>query len=180
MTKVLLISEDFIKTNSTLNDNAFGKYILPAIKEAQDIGLQSVLGECLYKKLLDLVQTGEIQLEDNIAYKDLLDNYVRDYLLYLVLSNSVLNLNVKLANIGTVLTNDERIVNLTQGETDLLDSNYSHKADFYKKRLQSFLLNNYEAFPELEECACNCCYTIKPNLKTSADSTIWLGGNQGK
>ena len=180
MTNILLISENAIKENSNLSDNIWGKSLLPAIREAQDIGLQSVIGQCLYEKLLDLVKTGDIKEEENIAYKDLLDQYVRDFLLYEVIANVILNLNVKLANIGTVTTNDEHITNLTQGETDLLEHNYANKADFYKKRLQQFLLNNYDAYSELEECMCNCCYAIKPNLKTTADSTLWLGGAQGK
>ena len=48
MTNILLISEDYIKTNSNLNDNVWGDYLLPAIREAEDIGLQSILGSCLY------------------------------------------------------------------------------------------------------------------------------------
>ena len=96
------------------------------------------------------------------------------------ISNVILNLNVKLANIGTVLTGDEHITNLSQGETELLKNNYLNKADFYKKRLQQFLLNFYDTFPELKECECNCCYTVKPNLKATADSNIWLGGFYSK
>ena len=176
MTKVLLISEDYIKTNSNLNDNFYGKNLLPAITEAQDIGLQTVVGECLYKKILNLVSGGTIKNVENVAYKDLLDEHIRPYLLYLVLSNCVLTANVKMANIGTVLTNDEHIVNLSQKDVELLRNNYEDKSDFYCKRLQNFLLNNYDAYPELEECKCNCSYTIKPNLTSSESSGIWLGG----
>lgn len=176
MTNVLLISEDKIKENSNLNDNFFGKNLRTPIREAQDIGLQSIVGECLYKRILDLVSTGDIKLPENIAYKDLLDNYIQDYLLYMVLSNSVLTANVKMANMGSVLTNDEHLVNLSQAEAELLRKNYEDKADFYCKRLQAFLCQNYDAYPELKECECGCCYTIKPNLKSAVSSQIWLGG----
>lgn len=176
MTNVLLISEDKIKESSNLNDNFFGKNLRNPIREAQDIGLQSVLGQCLYEHILDLVRTGEIQDSGNTAYKDMLVNYVQDYLLYLVLSNLILTANVKLANMGSVLTNDEHLVNLSQSESELLRKNYEDKANFYRRRLQNFLCANYDAFPELKECECGCCYTIKPDLKSSESSGIWLGG----
>lgn len=179
MTNVLLISEDFIKTNSTLNDNAFGKTLRPAIIEAQDIGLQMIVGECLYKKILDLVRTNDIQEEENVMYKDLLDYYVQPFLLYAVLSNTVLTLNAKIGNIGTVVTKDEYVVNLTQGEMDLLKTEFTNKADFYTKRMQQFLLNNKSAFPEIEQCECGC-YSVKPNLKSSSSCNVWLGGLMGK
>lgn len=175
-TNVLLVSEDYIKTNSAMFDNYFGKWLLPAIKNAQSIHLQSILGTCLYEKLLDLVKTGQIKNEENQKYKDLLDDYVREYLMYVVLKESVPIANVKLANLGTTINKDEYMVNITQGEADILQKGFEDKADFYCKRMQQFLLNYYDAFPELSECECNCCYTIKPNLYSSSSSGIWLGG----
>lgn len=179
MTNVLLISESYIKENSILNDNAYGKSLKPAIVEAQDIGLQMIVGECLYKKLLDLVRTNDIQKSENVMYKDLLDNYIQPFLLYSVLSNCVLTLNAKIGNIGTVITKDEYVVNLTQGEMDLLKTEFTHKADFYTKRIQAELLNNKSAFPEIEQCSCGC-YSVKPNLKSSSSCNVWLGGFMGK
>ena len=82
MTNILFISEDFIKTNSGLNDNLFGKSLLPAIREAQDIYLQQIIGSTLYHKLLELVDEGTIGDTGNTIYKELLDEYVRSYMLY--------------------------------------------------------------------------------------------------
>lgn len=180
MTNVILISESYIKENSALNENYFGHWLRPAIKDAQRIGLVGVIGDCLYNKIIDLVSTGDISLPENVAYKDLLDNYIRDYLLYKVLMETVPIANVKLANIGTKLTEDERIISLSQGETDLLQHNFSHKADYYKKQLQNFILRNIDAFPEIDEC-CTCDkYINKPHLKETADTGVWLGGEYGK
>ena len=179
-TNVLLISEKSLKEYSNLSDNVFPKYIFPSIKEAQEMGLQMIIGECLYNKLLELVDAEEIDLPENQAYKDLLDNYIQDFLIYEVLRDIVPTLNVKMANIGAVVTGDERIVNLTQGESDLLMENYKNKADFYAKRLQQYLKNNEDAYKEIGECRCNCCYTIKPNLNTYQRCNIFLAGKVGK
>jgi len=177
---VLLISEKTLKERSSLSDNLWPKYLFPSILEAQEIGLQSIIGECLYNKILEIVDSGTTDAIENVKYKELLDNYIQDYLVYQVLKEIVPTLNVKMANIGTVQTNDERIVNLTQEEASLLKHTFQNKANWYRRRLQNFLKTNYSSYPELEECNCSCSYTIKPNLNTLESYGIQLNGEYGK
>lgn len=177
MNNILLISEDTLKTYSNLNRNTFGDWILPAIRESQEMGLMPIIGECLYNKICELVADGSISDELFVAYKDLLDDKIQPYLIYKTLSNIIPIINGKLANIGTVTTNDEHIVNLSQGEADLLKTYYSERCDFYTKRLQDFIKNNASAFPEI---ACGCG-NMQPNLDSSENSVgLWLGGSRGK
>lgn len=177
MTKILLISEDYVKEQSNLNDNLWGKFLLPAIREAQDINLQTIIGSCLYNRILAMVDDGSITADENVAYKDLLDNKIQDFLLYSTLANLTPTIDVKLANAGQITTNDEHIVNLTQAEADLLEKNYRNRADFYGKRLQEFLKANKAAFPELE---CGCGGDMAPTLDSASSCSIWLGGMRGK
>lgn len=173
MTKVLLVSEDYVKTNSNLGDNVWGKFLLPAIREAQDMRLQTIIGSNLYNALLDKVASGTVDGQ----YKDLLDDYVQVVLLYQVLSDVVDILDVKLVNLGTVRNRDEYVDNISDAERVRLKQNYEYKADFYVRRMQQFLLDNRTAFPELDDCMCN---TIKKNLESAASTGIWLGGARGK
>lgn len=173
MRNILLISEDTIRTQSGLNDNIFGKSLLPAIREAQEIGLQSIIGSCLYSKLCTLVGDGSIRDMENTAYKTLLDDYVSYYLIYKTISDLVPIIGVKLANIGVVISNDEHVQNLSEDERSRVETYYTFRADFYCKRLQEFLLENNELFPELDECACN---QMKSNLDSAASTSLWLGG----
>lgn len=177
MNNILLISENYLKENSNLNNNVFGKFLLPAIRDAQEMSLMPIIGEALFNKICRLIETGDINAEPYIAYKDLLDNKIRPYLLYKTLVDVTPQLNVKMANIGTVLANDEHIVNLSQGEVDLLINKYQEKADFYCKRLQDWIKNNQEAFPELKSCPC----LVQPNLESHVNSVgLWLGGARAK
>ena len=73
MNRVLLISEDFVKELTNMSDNMQGKLINPAIAEAQEAGLREILGDCLMDRLLELVETGEIEFAENAMYKKLLD-----------------------------------------------------------------------------------------------------------
>ena len=176
MNKILLVSEDFVKTNSALNDNLWGKFLLPAILEAQDINLQTYLGECLYKTILGMVADGSITASTNEVYKALLDGYVQPYLLYQVQANIIPTINVKLGNIGSVVSNDEHISTLSQANIDLVQSDFQHKADFYAQRMLNFILNHSSEF-NLDECACR---SLRAHLDSSASTSIWLGGLSGQ
>ena len=174
--KVLLCSEDYIKTNSALNDNIFGKFLAPAIRESQDINLQMYLGECLYRTILGMVADGSITTSANESYKVLLDDYIQPFLLYQVQANIIPPINVKLGNIGSVVTNDEHIATLSQGNIDLVQSDFQHKADFYAQRMLNFILNHSSEF-NLDECACR---SLKAHLNSSASTGLWIGGLYGQ
>lgn len=171
MTNILLISEDYIKTNSGLNDNVWNSYLTPAIREAQDISLQQILGTELYKSLLNKVAEGTIKNTENKAYKTLLDDYIQIYLMYQTISDLVPIIGVKLSNLGVTVSNDEHITNLSQSERELVQTYYGQRAEFYAKRLQVYLKDNCNNFEEL-----NGCYDMKTNLDSVANTGLWLGG----
>lgn len=177
MNNVLLVSEDYIKTHSNLNENVWGEYLLPAIREAQNIGLQSILGSCLYNTLIGMVDDGSITATTNVAYKTLLDDYIQDYLMYQTITDLVPIIGVKLANIGVAISNDERILNITEDERGNVKQYYQIRADWYCRRLQEFLLENEAAFSELDECQCS---KIKSNLDSAASTGLFLGGRRGR
>lgn len=175
MTDILLISEDTIKSCSNLNDNIWGKSLAPAIVVAQDIQLQKYLGSCLYKKILELVDTDTIGREENIHYKHLLDNYITDFLIYQTIANLIPEISTKLVNLGVVHSQDEQTTNVSQGERELVVSHYQNIADSYAKYMQMYLKGNRADFPELD---CDC--GIKAELDSSASTTLWLGGYRSK
>lgn len=150
---------------------------MPAIRESQEIGLQSILGTCLYEKLLDLVDDGHIVDPENEQYKTLLDDYIQDYLMYQTINSLIPIIGTKIANLGTVISNDEHVVGLTEGERDNLKTHYLYIADHYCKRMQQFLLNNMSAFPELNACDCE---RMRSNLHSAANIGLWVGGYRGR
>lgn len=171
MTTILLISEDYVKTNSGLDDNVYGKFLMPAIKEAQEIGLQSIIGGNLYDAVLARVEDGSIQ--DDFDYKYLLDKHIQPYLLYKTIVDLLPIIGTKIANIGTVVANDEHVVNLPKNDRDNLQTYYQYRADFYCRRMQEYLYKNSMLYPELNDCDCD---RIKANLTSAASCPIWLGG----
>lgn len=171
----LLISEDYIKSNSGLDDNVYGKFLYPAIKEAQEMGLQTIIGSSLYETILGMVDNSTISDVEMADYKNLLDKYIQPYLLYKTIVTLIPIVGTKIANIGTVITNDEHIANITKNERDLLVDYYQFRADFYCNQLQDYLCHNRSKYPELRDCD---CAKIKANLTSSATCPIWLGGRR--
>jgi hypothetical protein len=173
MTNILLISEDYIKTNSGLNDNIWGDYLTPAIREAQDMRLQTVLGTNLYNSILEQIDTNDLKT----PYKVLLDDYIQIFLMYQTISDLVPIIGVKLANIGVVVSNDEHVQNLSQTDRELVRNYYETRADFYCRRLQQYIAEHYTDYPELTESDCN---RLRENLKSSTSTGLWLGGLRGQ
>lgn len=170
---VLIVSEDFVKENSNLSDNCWGKFLLPSIRETQAIYLQQILGTNLYETILAKISNGTLSGK----YEELTRDYCRWYLLYMVLSDIIDILDVKLVNMGTVRNRDEYVDSISDAERQRLKQNYAYKAQFYGDRLVEYLINNKYDFPELDECSCN---VLKSHLDKQADTGLWLGGFIGK
>lgn len=148
MNKVLLISEETLKTYSLVNDNIDGKYLLPAIQTAQDIDLETLIGKALLDKLCKLVETGEIV--NNSKYRTLLDDYITPYLVWQVMSNLQLGINYKLSNSGVITNDDERKSRLDYRNNQLLQEQYKHYADSYAIKLKDYLCSG--DYPEYYQC----------------------------
>ena len=172
MTNILLISEELLKEQTPISDNLFGKYIMPSIRESQDIHLSQILGENLLDEIYYRVEHNQITGD----YKTLVEDYCQPYLLYQTQVNLIPYMNVKLANIGSVVANDEHIVTLSKSDIDNYSTNVQYKADFYARRMQEFLLDKKDIFG-IDDCSCN---RIKANLDSSASIGLWVGGYRGR
>ena len=175
---VLLISEDYIKSVTNVSYNIAGDYLLPSIKLAQDINLESTIGTQLLQKLQKLVYDNDISNQDNSMYKLLLDNYIQPYLAYCTIKHLAPTVAYKLVNQGVVRTEDEKSYNVTSNEVDKTADFYNHIANTYKKRLQLFLIANYNDFPELLNW--KSISDIRANLYSSAGCNVNLGGPRSK
>lgn len=176
-TKVLLTSENRIKSVSPLSDNLSGKYLLPTIKLVQDVQLRTTIGSCLLTALQQMVAEKTIDNPENEIYKDLLDNYIQPYMAHQVLSEIVELVANKIVNAGVMQTNDEHQNNSYRPDKNDLKLTYLRHADSYKRLLQEFLLANQANLPELEECT---CAQLRSNLQTANSGGLWLGGPRGK
>lgn len=167
MTNTLLISEKYVKTQSNIQDNVWGDFLTPAIREAQDIELQPIIGRPLYKKILKEVEEKDVEER----FKTLIEDWIQPYLLYQTIVSLIPIIGTKLGNIGTVISNDEHVQNISSSERENLEYRYRYLADHYKSELQKYLLANKDLYPELTSTCLN-----NLNLKSSNSLPLWTGG----
>lgn len=172
MAEILLSSEAFVKSVSSVSDNLSGKYILPSLREAQEVGLKGILGDALLAKLKDLMRDGQLEGK----YKTLVD-HCQYYLAYTAIVEVTNKVSYKIGNFGVTKSTDENLQVASQDEIAKMQYYYQSKADACCLDLQNFLLEHKADYPELTE---GCCHKIQSNLQAAASCGIFLGGARGR
>lgn len=176
MAEILLSSEAFVKSVTSVSDNLSGKYLLPSLREAQEVSLKSILGDSLLAKLKDLVKADKINDPVNAKYKELIDR-CQYYLAYVTIVEVTNKTTYKVGNFGVTKSTDENLQVASQDEVAKMQYYYQSKADAYCLELQNWLMDNRSSFPELND---NDCRRIASNLYSAASCGIFLGGARGK
>ena len=148
MARTYLISTDYLKEHTTINNNVDTNILNSPIWEAQEINVHQICGTKLYKRMLELVRTGDITLPANVKYKELLDDYVQPVVVYWAWLYSLPYLAMKAVNKGVQRQVDENSNNANLDEVHYLEENIKDKADFFSQRLADFLLQNRTDYPE--------------------------------
>ena len=172
--ETLLTSTNTIRTITNISDNVSDKYLLSALREAQEQSLVEITGQPLLKALKTMVESGTV--DDNAPYRQLLD-HIKYYLCYKAVSNLCVIVSFKIDNIGVNQTSDENVRSLEMKDVFKMSDYYLQRSDFYRKRIQDYLLNNRGDFPELDSISDN---QINPNLSTTASTGLFLGGRRGR
>lgn len=150
MNNVLFISEKTIKENSLVSNNVDGKYIQNAIKTAQDLSLQPIIGSKMFKRLAQMIQDDALTEE----YRNLLVDYIQPILVNSVMSDLVLQLTYKFRNMGTVQTTDTNLMLPSLKDLQYIREDYNLKAQFYMNRLSDYLEANCTKFNDYPGCEC--------------------------
>lgn len=172
MAEILLTSESFVRSVTNVSDNLAGKYILPSIREAQEQGLKSILGDCLLSKVKQLISNNALDGK----YKELVD-HCQYYLAYAAIVEVTNKVSFKIGNFGVAKSQDENLQVASYDEIVKMQYYYQTKVDAYCLELQAWLLDNNGSFPELNECHCR---KLSSNLYSAASCGIFLGGCRGK
>ena len=146
MTNVQLISEAKIRQYTDMNDNVDSKLIVNAIREAQDIELQRILGTLLYNKIIDDVQNSTL----TGAYKTLVDDYVQNFLLYAIYYVTLEAIYLRPRNNGLLIPNGgENSDSADRSMYNVKRQSVKNKSEFYAEKLSQYLIENQGTFPEL-------------------------------
>lgn len=180
---ILLISEKFVKSITNISDNVAGKFLLPAIREAQEIYLRRFLGDCMMVELKIVAFTytgGDAPEPTDPAYPYwmlLTSPFFKYYLAYQAVTILTNIVTYKVGNFGVSKSTDENLQVATPDEIAGQQEYYQSMADAYALDMLNYVWNTRGDYPALRECDCN---HIHANLHSAATCGVWLGGPRGK
>ena len=148
MSYVLFISESKLKDSTAINLNVSVDLLLPYVRQAQKLYVETKLGTNLNNKLKDLITTGTVGAVGNEAYKTLLDDYIGDMLPNWALYNCIPYLRFKVEN-GNIYSKTSETGNaLSTEEAQHLREEVRNTAEYYTERMIDYICNNTSSFPE--------------------------------
>jgi len=145
---VLFISEDKLKDSTAINLNVDVNLLLPYVRQAQKLYVETKLGTDLNQKLKDLIVAGTLSLPANAAYKTLIDDYIGDMLPNWAFYHAIPFLRFKIENGNIYSKTSETGNSLSTDEAQHLREEVRNTAEYYTERLIDYICNNNSLFPE--------------------------------
>jgi hypothetical protein len=138
---VYLLSEDTLRERTVVSANVDTKFINAAIWDVQESQIQELLGTKLYKRLCEGVDLNNLTADE----KTLLDDYVTNVLMFLVLAELPMILGYKFYNKNVLKKTAENAETASMSELVDLINFYKNKAEFYEQRTIRYLCETIKA-----------------------------------
>ncbi len=162
MAYVLFISESKLKDSTALNLNVDNSLLLPFVREAQKLYVETALGTHLTQKIKDLITAGTIGNVGNENYKTLVDEYIGDMLPGYSLYHAIPYLRHKVENGNIYNKTSETGTALSTEESQAFREEVLNTASYYRERLIDYIRNNISLFPEYNE---NSGADVSPSIE---------------
>ena len=163
MAYVLFISEDKLKDSTAINMNVSVDLLLPFVKQAQKLYVETKLGTDLTQKLKDEITAGTLAG----AYKTLVDTYIGDMLPNFAFYHAIPFLRFKVENGNIYAKTSETGTALSTEEAQHLREEVKNTGEYYMERMIEYVTNNLASFPE---------YSTNSGADVSPDRNAYYAG----
>jgi|TARA_R110000765_G_scaffold420231_2_gene525086 hypothetical protein len=175
---VLFISEEKLKDSTAISLNVDVQILLPFVKQAQKLYVETKLGTQLCDKLKSLIVAGTVNLPINANYKILLDDFIGEMLPNFALYHAIPFLRFKVEN-GNIYSKTSETGNaMSTEEAQSLRSEVVNTGEYYMQRMIEYVCNNTSDFPE---------YSMNTGADVDPDTNSYYAGmnletsrNQGR
>jgi len=145
MTTTLFISENKLKNFTDLNDAVDPSLLKNAVREAQDIHIQRMLGYKLYQRIIADVDSSSL----SGYYKTLMDEYLQDALLYWAYYEALESIWLRPRNNGLLIPQGgAEALSVDSNTYDKKRTSVKNKAEWYSERMVGWIIDNETRFPE--------------------------------
>lgn len=152
----LFITSNYVYKMSVIESNVDSDLIQKFIWKAQDLNIQSVLGQNLYTKMLNDCPnyTG--------YYNQLMVYYIQPALCEWVVYHMLPFINFRLTNKAVSQKSSDNSQPSTADDIKWLRSQVRNNAEFYNERTRDFIKNYPNEFPEFYQTTLG--FEVKPNV----------------
>ena len=148
MAKALFITTQDIKRYSVISGSVDPDKLIFYVEIAQDTEIQNYLGTVLLEKLQALIIAGTVNDPANLAYKTLLETYVKPMTIFWALVLYMPFAAYTIANGGVYKHTSESSETVSKDEVDYLAEKYRDIAQYYTNNFVSFMIYNQTKYPE--------------------------------
>ena len=147
MAYALFINRNDIIKNTPLQGAIDADALLPFVRTAQDKYLKNLLGTILFDYLQAQIIANNV---DNLSvyYQDLLDDYVKNTLMWYSCVEYIPFSSVQFKSNGSVKQQSEQGTAPSKSEIDYLLAKELNNADYYALRLQNYLIAYSNNIPQ--------------------------------
>ncbi len=163
MAYVLFISEAKLKDSTAINLNVSTDLLLPYVRQAQKLYVETKLGTDLTQKLKDEITAGTLAG----AYKTLVDDYIGDMLPNWAFYHAIPFLRFKIENGNIYSKTSETGTALSTEEAQHLREEVRNTAEYYTERMIDDVRNNTSSFPE---------YSTNSGVDVNPDRNAYYNG----
>ena len=163
MAYVLFISEEKLKDSTAINLNVDVNLLLPYVRQAQKLYVETKLGTDLTQKLKNEIIAGTLAG----AYKTLVDDYIGDMLPNWAFYHAIPFLRFKIENGNLYSKNSETGTALTTEEAQHLREEVKNTGEYFMQRMIDYIKNNTSDFPE---------YSTNSGADVSPDRNAYYNG----
>lgn len=171
MAIALMVSEQFIKDTTVIDENVDMKLLRDTIELCQEKYILPLVGTGIYNQITTQILAGTTSA-NNVT---LLDGYIQKALKWWVQYEGVDVLTYKFTNKAIVKKNSENSQPIDMEEVRRLMEKWRTNAEMYSQRLTDYLLANNTTYT-LYDNPGSTSDTVYPK-KNSYTTSIWLGGN---
>ena len=143
MAYVLFVSEAKLKDSTAINLNVDVDLLLPFVREAQKLYVETALGTDLTQHLKDEIVAGTLAGAD----KTLVDDYIGDMLPGYSLYHAIPYLRHKIENGNIYSKTSETGTALSTEESQAFREEILNTASYYRERMIDYIRNNTASFP---------------------------------
>lgn len=170
----MLVSPKAVKESGELSLNVDDSMIGASIRVAQKVYLYDVLGDLIpvlqekvYNKIKGLPDS--IDDAENAAYKTLLDDYLKDALIYKTIYDLYVRASFKIRNLGAVQNTDSNAMGVSLEDCKYMQNYVETMYNDALNKMAKFICENEEALPESKIKCGKCGKTGK-----FANINLWL------